>query len=154
MLINKLAKCLNDRQLKIACAESCTGGSLAVNLTSIAGSSNYFDAGFISYSNRAKIEILNVNSSVINKYGAVSRQVVAEMVDGVIAKTKVDIAVSISGVAGPGGGSKEKPVGVVWFGFKILSQRFELRQQFYGNRELIIAQSVNFAITTLVNRLV
>jgi nicotinamide-nucleotide amidase len=103
------------RGITLATAESCTGGLLAGALTSVAGSSEVFERGFVTYSNAAKHEILNVNTSLIERHGAVSEEVAAAMVRGALARSRAGLAISITGIAGPGGGSAEKPVGLVHF---------------------------------------
>jgi nicotinamide-nucleotide amidase len=110
-----LIKLCTERKLTIATAESCTGGLVAAALTEIPGSSAVLDRGFVTYSNAAKQQMLNVPASTLRAYGEVSRQTAEAMVIGVLAKTKVDLAVSVTGIAGPGGGSAQKPVGLVHF---------------------------------------
>jgi len=103
--------------LWIACAESCTGGLVAAAITEIPGSSDVFERGFVTYSNLAKIEMLDVSEKTLEAFGAVSRDAALEMARGALARSKADIAVAVTGVAGPGGGSDEKPVGLVHFGY-------------------------------------
>lgn len=103
-----------SRKLTLACAESCTGGLMSSRLTQISGSSNYFLVGLVTYSNQMKTTILNVNPRTLEKHGAVSCETVVEMVKGTLALSKADYAISISGIAGPTGGSKEKPIGTIW----------------------------------------
>ncbi|MFN4271403.1 MAG: CinA family protein [Aliihoeflea sp.] len=103
------------RGLKVVTAESCTGGLAAAALTDIAGSSDVFERGFVTYSNESKQEILSVTEQTLARHGAVSGDTACEMVLGALARSRADIAVSITGVAGPGGGTAEKPVGLVWF---------------------------------------
>lgn len=102
--------------LKIATAESCTGGLTAGALTAIAGSSDVVDRGLVTYSNEAKVEMLGVDPDVISAHGAVSAETARAMVLGALERSRADVAVAITGIAGPGGGSPEKPVGLVWFG--------------------------------------
>ena len=111
----ELIKLCVARKLTIATAESCTGGLVAAALTEIPGSSAVLDRGFVTYSNAAKQQMLGVPPATLRSYGEVSRQTAEAMARGVLAKTKVDLAVSVTGIAGPGGGSKEKPVGLVHF---------------------------------------
>ena len=118
MNLKKLHKKLIDKKLTISVAESCTGGLLASNLTKLANSSKYFQMGLITYSNEAKIKILKVNRNVIKKYGAVSKECCVEMVKNLSKISKSKINVSITGVAGPGGGTKDKPVGLVYISIK------------------------------------
>ena len=119
MNIKKLHKKLIDKKLTISVAESCTGGLLANNLTKLANSSKYFQMGLITYSNEAKIKILKVNRNIIKKYGAVSKECCEAMVNNLSKISKSKINVSITGIAGPGGGTKDKPVGLVYIGIKM-----------------------------------
>jgi nicotinamide-nucleotide amidase len=107
---------LRDGGLKLATAESCTGGLIAGLLTSIAGSSDMVERGFVTYSNEAKSEMLNVPMALIEQHGAVSEQVAREMAEGALKNSRANVAVSVTGIAGPGGGSEEKPIGLVHFG--------------------------------------
>ena len=118
MSIQLLHKKLIKRKLTISVAESCTGGLLAHNLTKLANSSKYFQMGLTTYSNQAKIKILKINKNIIRKYGAVSPECCKAMVQSLSKISKSKINVSITGIAGPGGGSKEKPVGLVYIGIK------------------------------------
>ena len=135
MNLKKLHKKLIDKKLTISVAESCTGGLLANNLTKLANSSKYFQMGLITYSNEAKIKILKVNRNIIKKYGAVSKECCEEMVKNLSKISKSKINVSITGIAGPGGGSKLKPVGLVYIGIKtgkyllILENKFKSRNR-------------------------
>ncbi|MFW6120947.1 MAG: CinA family protein [Petrotogales bacterium] len=115
-LLNKISEKLKENDLKIATAESCTGGLLAHTLTNISGSSEYFDRGVISYSNQAKIELLGVPEKTLKQYGAVSEQTAKAMAIGIKERSNVEIGISTTGVAGPTGGTKEKPVGLVYIG--------------------------------------
>jgi nicotinamide-nucleotide amidase len=113
-----LAAC-EERGIMLATAESCTGGMIAAALTDIAGSSTVVDRGFVTYSNEAKTEMLGVRLETLETHGAVSRETAIEMAAGALAHSRAGIAVSVTGVAGPGGGSVEKPVGLVWFGLAV-----------------------------------
>lgn len=106
-----------ESDLRIAFAESCTGGLLSALFTEIAGSSDVFERGFVTYSNQAKMDLLGVKKQTLEKFGAVSRETAEEMANGVIKNSQADIAISVTGIAGPGGGSEEKPVGLVYIGF-------------------------------------
>ena len=116
--MNSLVKQLNKKNLKISFAESCTGGMLASKITSISGASKVFGLSLVTYSNQAKISVLKVNKSIIQKYGAVSSQCCEAMVKNLAKISKAQINVSITGIAGPNGGSKTKPVGLVYIGVK------------------------------------
>lgn len=107
---------LKERNQTLVTAESCTGGLISASITDIPGSSTVFDRGYVTYSNQAKVDILGVSSQTLENYGAVSPQVAKEMAEGALRTSKADIAISVTGIAGPGGGSAEKPVGTVWFG--------------------------------------
>jgi nicotinamide-nucleotide amidase len=153
MKIQTLSQLLTDQSLTLSVAESCTGGSFSALLTSVSGSSTYFDRGYITYSDRAKIDMLDVDTEVLEQFGAVSEQTAFEMVNGVIQNSHSDVAVSITGIAGPTGGTVEKPVGMVCFGFCVKDKHFVKTQYFSGDRETVVASSVDFAIQTLVDEL-
>ncbi len=130
----ELAAQLSQNADKICTAESCTGGLIAKTFTDLAGSSAWFDRGYITYSNQAKIDMLGVMAPTLQVYGAVSEQVVREMVMGAQRKSKISAALAVTGIAGPDGGSDTKPVGTVWFGFA-LGKRVVSEQRFFeGNR--------------------
>ena len=116
--MKSLIRILTKKKLKISFVESCTGGLLASTITSISGASKVFNLGLVTYSNQAKIKVLKVNKNIINKYGAVSRECCIEMVKNLSKISKANINVSITGIAGPKGGTKEKPVGLVYIGLK------------------------------------
>ena len=118
MLIKKIINLLKRKKLKIAVAESCTGGMLSSIFTSINGSSKVFKFGLVAYSNESKIRVLNVSKKIINKYGAVSEQVCEAMAKNVAKMAKTNMSISITGIAGPSGGTREKPVGLVFIGIK------------------------------------
>ena len=117
-MMKSLIKILAKKKLKISVAESCTGGLLASNITSTSGASKVFNLGFVTYSNQAKIKILKVNKNIIRKYGAVSHECCSMMVNNLSKISKANISVSITGIAGPKGGTKSKPVGLVYIGIK------------------------------------
>ncbi|HEY1982107.1 MAG TPA: CinA family protein [Xanthobacteraceae bacterium] len=137
--------------LKIATAESCTGGLVAAALTEIAGSSDVVDCGFVTYSNAAKQAMLGVPAAILNRHGAVSAQTAAAMAKGALQKSQADIAVSITGVAGPGGGSKRKPVGLVYFAATNRDGKRLARNRRYGKigRQRVRLRSVAQALELL-----
>ena len=141
---------LRRHGLRAATAESCTGGLIAAALTHVPGSSDVVDRGFVTYSNAAKTEMLGVPASLIEAHGAVSAPVAAAMADGALARSLADVTVAVTGVAGPGGGSADKPVGTVWFGCARRGEpaRTE-RQVFPGDRTAVRAATVAFALTLL-----
>ncbi|CAI1091663.1 Uncharacterized protein (competence- and mitomycin-induced) [Serratia quinivorans] len=136
----------------ITCAESCTGGGIAKAITDIAGSSAYFDRGFVTYSNTAKHELLGVAEATLTAHGAVSEEVVREMAQGALHVARASLALSVSGIAGPDGGSAEKPVGTVWFGFADGTGRvLAHRKQFAGDRDAVRLQATIFALQTALD---
>lgn len=143
---------LKARGAKVTCAESCTGGWLAKVITDVAGSSGWFDYGFVTYSNQAKQDLVHVNESTLSQHGAVSAEVVEEMAVGALRAAGADFAVSVSGIAGPDGGSAEKPVGTVWFGFTDKQGvTFARKMLFSGDRNEVRLQSVHFVLQTLLD---
>lgn len=144
-----LGQALFASGLRLAVAESCTGGWLAKVLTDIPGSSKWFEAGFVTYSNAAKVGMLGVSKLVLDDQGAVSEAVVREMAAGARQKSKADAAIAISGVAGPGGGAPDKPVGLVHFGWSLGGRDWAARSEFSGDREAVRRQSVAFAMIGL-----
>ena len=151
--LQTLANNLSTQNLKVTCAESCTGGLLAANLTRLPGSSAWFDMGFVTNSNEAKQQMLKVNPTTLAHYGAVSEEVVREMALGALIASKADYALSISGVAGPSGGSEEKPVGLVWFGVASKKRIWAEFKVFNGDRDQVRAQAVQHAIQLLLSKL-
>jgi len=150
--VDALADLLTQNKLTISVAESCTGGTLASTLTSLSGASVYFDRGFVTYSNKAKQDLLGVNKDTITKYGAVSEHVALEMVKGVIKNSTSDFAVAITGIAGPSGGTTTKPVGMVCFGLSTYGNNLTSTQLFKGDRLSIISQSVEYSIEQLLKQ--
>ena len=143
----QLADVLKQRELTIATAESCTGGWVAKVLTDRAGSSSYVLAGLVTYSNDAKRGLLGVTELSLGEHGAVSEPVVREMVAGALATTGADVAVAISGVAGPGGGSDDKPVGTVWFAWgRSAADTEAVVEQFQGDRDQVRRQAVLYVL--------
>ena len=127
-------KILAKKKLKISFAESCTGGLLASSITSINGASKVFNLGFVTYSNQAKIKVLKINNSIIRKYGAVSHECCYAMVKNLSRISKANINVSITGIAGPNGGSKQKPVGLVYIGVK-KGNKIEINKCFFKSKK-------------------
>ena len=146
----KLSELLISKNMSIAVAESCTGGSISSSLTSIPGASNYFNCGFITYSNQSKVNILGVEPKTIELFGAVSEKVAYEMAIGAGQNSQSDLAVSVTGIAGPSGGTPEKPVGTVCFGFYIEGNVSTTTQFFSGVRSEIVSETITFALTELI----
>ena len=151
--VKHLTELLVSKNLTISVAESCTGGSLSSSLTSISGASSYFNCGFITYSNQTKIDMLGVNPESIEMYGAVSEKVAYEMVIGAGQRSHSNLAVSITGIAGPSGGTASKPVGMVCIGFFFDGEVTTTTQFFSGSRSDIVSQSITFALTELSSKL-
>lgn len=156
-LVVQLADRLRALGWRLACAESCTGGLLAASCTDLAGSSDWFERGVVSYSNRAKVDLLGVPQPLIDAHGAVSEAVARAMVEGIARSSGADLAVSVTGIAGPAGGTTAKPVGTVWFGFAVRHRDGTLEvssehQRFDGDRAQVRAASVLHALRALLQR--
>ena len=145
-----LAKLLLQQQWMLATAESCTGGMIAAACTDVAGSSQWFERGFVSYSNHAKHELLGVSSALLQTQGAVSEAVVRAMAEGALTHSRAQIAVAVTGVAGPAGGSASKPVGTVWFGFATPAGVTTEMRRFDGDRAAVREATVLHALQRLV----
>jgi nicotinamide-nucleotide amidase len=152
-IIEQSRRQLSDLLLKsgwmMATAESCTGGLIAATCTENSGASDWFERGFVTYSNAAKTELLGVDAKLIEQYGAVSEQVARAMAFGALRHSRAQASVAVTGVAGPSGGSAEKPVGTVWFGFALQGQLHSEMQRFDGNRQAVREQTVAHALTHL-----
>ncbi|MES2946819.1 MAG: CinA family protein [Pseudomonadota bacterium] len=149
-LPSQLADLLQKNGLMMATAESCTGGMISAACTDLAGSSNWFERGFVTYSNAAKTELLGVDAELIRQHGAVSEPVARAMAAGAIRHSKAQASVAVTGVAGPGGGSAEKPVGMVWFGWSVKGQLSSEVKHFEGDRAAVRAATVRHALLRLV----
>jgi nicotinamide-nucleotide amidase len=157
-LVQTLAGLLQKSSLKISLAESCTGGLLAAHLTAEAGSSHWFDRGFVTYSNSAKTESLGVPLSLIEQYGAVSEEVAKAMALGALKHSAAETSIAITGIAGPGGATESKPVGMVCFAWAIEKSRNPAllnssTQNFNGDRQAIREQACAFALNELIRQL-
>lgn len=147
----QLGNALIKRNLRIVLAESCTGGLVCQQLTNIPGSSVWFDRGFITYSNESKIELLKVNQNTLSKFGAVSKEIASEMALGALDASHADIALSITGIAGPSGGTIDKPVGTVFFAIAYQNKVvFNASKIFPGSRENIRKSSCLFALNQVL----
>lgn len=147
-LANSLLLACQQRGIMLATAESCTGGLIIAALTDIAGSSAVVDRGFITYSNEAKMEMLGVSAETLDVHGAVSRETVLEMADGALAHSRASLSLAVTGIAGPGGGSADKPVGLVWFGLALAGHPVVAERQLFGHkgREFIRHETVRHAL--------
>ena len=150
-LARALLDSCTENRLMIATAESCTGGWVAKTLTDLPGSSAIFDRGFVTYSNEAKMELLNVPATTLDRWGAVSQQTVIAMTQGALRHSRANLAVAISGIAGPGGGTEDKPVGSVWIAWQQRDRDpISLLHHFDGDRDAVRAQSVTTALEGLL----
>jgi nicotinamide-nucleotide amidase len=147
VLIERLASELAKRAATITVAESCTGGWIAKNLTDVPGSSGWFEYGFVSYGNNAKRDLLNVEQAVLDEYGAVSREVAEAMVGGALDRSGADLGLAVTGIAGPDGGTPDKPVGTVWMAWALRGQVGKSEyHQFDGDRDTIRRVTVTMAL--------
>ena len=151
--VKQLATALVDRGWMLAAAESCTGGMIAAACTELAGSSDWFERGFVTYSNEAKTELLGVDAGLIASHGAVSEVVARAMAFGAVRHSRARVSVAVTGIAGPSGGSKDKPVGTVWFGFMVDGRLSSETKRFDGDRAAVRAATVAYALDGLRQRL-
>jgi nicotinamide-nucleotide amidase len=152
-LCAELAQRLQARGWMLASAESCTGGLIAAACTELSGSSNWFERGFVTYSNDAKTELLGVDPALIAQHGAVSEVVARAMAFGAVRHSRAQVSVAVTGVAGPAGGSPQKPVGTVWFGFQVDGQLTSETRRFDGDRAAVRAATVEHALRRLLQLL-
>lgn len=150
-LAAQVGELLKSRGLMLATAESCTGGGVAQAITDIPGSSEWFERGFVTYANQAKVEMLGVEPQTLRLHGAVSEATVREMAEGALLHSHADVSLAVSGVAGPGGGTRDKPVGTVWFAWALRGGATDARKYLLsGDRAQIRAQSVRIALQGLL----
>ncbi len=149
-VIGELSERLQSRGWRVAAAESCTGGWISKLLTDLPGSTAWFERGFVTYSNDSKVEMLGVSSETLQQHGAVSEETVSEMVAGALDRSRAEIAVAVTGIAGPSGGSSEKPVGLVWFGWQAPNGPIHSEKRiFSGGRSEVREQTVLVALEGL-----
>lgn len=143
--MDKLFEYLKQNNLTLSTAESCTGGMIASAITNVSGSSQFFGTGVVTYSNEAKMKLIGVKKETLEKYGAVSEQTASEMAEGVLKLGEADISVAVTGIAGPTGGTPEKPVGLVYIGISGKYGTFAYKNNFDGNRDDVRKQTVERA---------
>lgn len=153
VLAERIGSALCGDGLTLATAESCTGGWVSQCLTAVAGSSVWFERGFVTYSNAAKSELLGVDAALIEAHGAVSEAVARAMAAGALARSRAQVSVAVTGVAGPTGGSTDKPVGTVWFGWATPAGVFAEHRRFDGDRAAVRQATVAHALAGLLARL-
>ncbi|MBV8038679.1 CinA family protein [Bacteroides sp. AN502] len=146
----ELGNLLKSKKLSLSTAESCTGGGVAAAITSVAGSSEYFMGGIVAYSNDVKVSLLHVSSETLEKYGAVSRETVMEMAAGAMNTLKTDCAIATSGIAGPGGGSLEKPVGTIWIAIAYKNEIVTVMQTGDNGRVKNVQNAIQNAMDLLI----
>lgn len=146
----ELGNLLKSKKLSLSTAESCTGGGVAAAITSVAGSSEYFMGGIVAYSNDVKVSLLHVSSETLEKYGAVSREMVMEMAAGAMNTLKTDCAIATSGIAGPGGGSLEKPVGTIWIAVAYKNEIVTVMQTGDNGRAKNVQNAIQNAMDLLI----
>lgn len=150
----ELLEACRRAQIRLATAESCTGGLIVATLTAIAGSSDVVDRGFVTYSNEAKTEMLGVPPELIGKVGAISEEVARRMAEGALARSQAGITVAVTGIAGPGGSSAAKPVGLVWFGLARRGRQVTSESRIFpGDRTAVRAATVDHALRIIRERL-
>lgn len=152
-LEEEIGELLKAKKLSLSTAESCTGGGIAALVTSVPGSSEYFKGGIVAYANEVKEEVLGVRPETLVAYGAVSRETVVEMVKGAMDRLKTDCAVATSGIAGPGGGTPEKPVGTVWIAAAYKNEIVTMKQEGDEGRARNVEKAIKNALILLKNRL-
>ena len=152
-LCEQLAAALQARGWMLATAESCTGGMIAAACTDLSGSSNWFERGFVTYSNEAKTEQLGVDAALVGQHGAVSEVVARAMAFGAVRHSRAQVGVAVTGIAGPTGGSADKPVGTVWFGFSVAGQLTSEMRRFDGGRAAVREATVRHALLRLLELL-
>lgn len=149
----ELGKLLRAKNLSLSTAESCTGGRVAAAITSVAGCSEYFKGSVVAYSNEVKMGLLGVSAETLEKWGAVSRETVIEMAEGAMKALKTDCAIATSGIAGPGGGTAEKPVGTIWIAVAYKNEMLTVKQEGDNGREVNVRNAVQNALDLLVELL-
>ena len=152
MDIEKIISSLIEKNISVATAESCTGGKIASAVTDVPGASGIFGYGVVTYSNEAKVKILGVSQSTLDAHGAVSEETAYEMAKGLRKLSGADVAVSVTGIAGPGGGSAEKPVGLVYMGLAVNGEIFVKKNLFKGDRDEIRRQTVETALCWIAEK--
>ncbi|MGB1289536.1 MAG: nicotinamide-nucleotide amidase [Porticoccaceae bacterium] len=153
-IAQQLGEILCKKNAKLTIAESCTGGAISEAITSVSGSSQWFEFGFVTYANSAKRQLLGVSEETLEQYGAVSEQVVKQMAQGAIKQSEADYAIAVSGVAGPDGGTEEKPVGTVWVCWQTPSQIWTHKLVLSGDRQAVRTKAVKKSLQQLLQHLI
>lgn len=152
--MDKLFELMKKRKLSLSTAESCTGGMIASAVTNVSGASDIFGMGVVTYSNEAKMKLIGVKEETLKKYGAVSAKTASEMAEGVLKLSQADVSVAVTGIAGPTGGTSEKPVGLVYIGVSGKYGTFTFENNFKGNRDEVRRQTVDKALEEVYDYLI
>ncbi len=152
--MDKLFEYLKQNNLTVSTAESCTGGMIASAITNVSGSSGFFGTGVVTYSNEAKMKLIGVKKETLEKYGAVSEHTASEMAEGILKLSGADVSVAVTGIAGPTGGTAEKPVGLVFIGVSGKYGTFTYKNNFNGNRDEVRKQTVDRAFELVLDYLI
>jgi nicotinamide-nucleotide amidase len=153
-IAQQLGEMLCKKNAKLTTAESCTGGGISEAITSVSGSSQWFEFGFVTYANSAKQQLLGVSKEALDKYGAVSEQVVKQMAQGAIQQSQADYAIAVSGIAGPDGGTEEKPVGTVWVCWHTPTESWAQQLKLSGDRQAVRTAAVKKSLQQLLQHLI
>lgn len=153
-IARQLGEILCKKNAKLTTAESCTGGGISEAITAVSGSSQWFEFGFVTYANRAKQQLLGVSKETLDQYGAVSKQVVEQMAQGAIRQSQADYAIAVSGIAGPDGGTHDKPVGTVWVCWQTPTQSWAQKLMLSGDRQVVRAAAIKKSLQQLLQHLI
>jgi nicotinamide-nucleotide amidase len=153
-ITQQLGEMLCKKNAKLTTAESCTGGGISEAITAVSGSSQWFEFGFVTYANSAKQQLLGVSKQTLDQYGAVSEQVVEQMAQGAIRQSRADYAIAVSGIAGPEGGTKDKPVGTVWVCWQTPTQSWTQKLMLSGDRQAVRTAAVKKSLQQLLQHLI
>lgn len=153
-ITQQLGEMLCKKNAKLTTAESCTGGGISEAITAVSGSSQWFEFGFVTYANSAKQQLLGVSKQTLDQYGAVSEQVVEQMAQGAIQQSRADYAIAVSGIAGPEGGTEEKPVGTVWVCWQTPTQSWTQKLMLPGDRQAVRTAAVKKSLQQLLQHLI
>ena len=153
-IAQQLGEMLCKKNAKLTTAESCTGGGISEAITAVSGSSQWFEFGFVTYANSAKQQLLGVSKEAIDEYGAVSEQVVEQMAQGAIQQSQADYAIAVSGIAGPDGGTEDKPIGTVWFCWQTPTRSWTQQLMLSGDRQAVRTAAIKNSLQQLLQHLI
>ena len=153
-IAQQLGEMLCKKNAKLTTAESCTGGGISEAITAVSGSSQWFEFGFVTYANSAKQQLLGVSKKTLDQYGAVSEQVVEQMAQGAIQQSQADYAIAVSGIAGPDGGTEDKPIGTVWFCWQTPTRSWTQQLMLSGDRQAVRTAAIKNSLQQLLQHLI